>query len=168
MTRIACYCFLIACSGGQQSLADSLQAAHRLLQLADAQYHYEARTAEQTRAIIRSYASIVSMSAAVELPDELKQEISSCYANVYAWENFEDGLARILADNLTEKELLLLIDFYNDLGLPPFEIQNFRNTIAKANHIQRISQEYMWTNSASCVEHDAELILNYVATQTSI
>lgn len=167
-TRISLYCFLIACISGQQSLADSLDAAHRLMRSANVQYHYEARTAQQTRAIIRTYSSIVSMSAAVDLPAELKQQIGLCYEDVYAWKNFEEGLAQILAENLTEKELHLLTDFYDDLGLPPFEIQNFKDTIAKADHIQTVSLNYMWSHSESCVEHDAALILDYVATQMNV
>ena len=160
---VACclYCALLSTA---QAQADTLAAAHRLLRVADVKHHYEVATAEQTRAIIRTYASIVSMSASVDLPDALLQKIRNCYAQVYAWENFEHGLAQILAENLSGKELRLLTDFYNNLGLPPFEIQNFKQTIAKAGHIQEVSLDYMWANSASCVEQDAELILDYVAT----
>lgn len=162
--RIIGYCLVCALFSTEQALADSLAAAHRLLRVADVKHHYETRTAEQTRAIIRTYASIVSMSASVDLPDELLQSIRNCYAQVYAWENFEDGLAQILAENLSGKELRLLTDFYNNLGLPPFEIESFKETIAKAGHIQEVSLDYMWATSASCVEQDAALILDYVAT----
>ncbi len=162
--RIVLCCLCCALFSTQQALADSLTAAHRLLRVADVKHHFETRTAEQTRAIIRTYASIVSMSVSVDLPDALLQKIRNCYAQVYAWENFEEGLAQILAENLSEKELQLLTDFYNNLGLPPFDIQNFKQTIAKAGHIQEVSLDYMWANSASCVEQDAELILDYVAT----
>lgn len=107
------------------------------------------------------------MSADVTLPAELTRKIHNCYTEAYAWENFEDGLAQILADNLTEKELQLLTDFYTNLGLPPFEIQNFRNTIAKSTLIQEVSLDYLLANSASCVESDAELILEFVASQSA-
>lgn len=123
--RIVTFCLVCMLPGAQQAQTDSLAAAHRLLRVADVKHHYETRTAEQTRAIIRTYASIVSMSASVDLPDVLLQEIRNCYAQVYAWENFEEGLAQILAEQLSMKELQLLTDFYNNLGLSPFEIENF-------------------------------------------
>lgn len=164
-TSLVCACLYCVALGGQQSSADAFKAAQRLLQVADVQRHFETRTAQQVRAIIRSYASIVAMSVSIELPPELTRQISNCYMEVYAWENFEEGLARILAENLTEKELQLLTDFYDNLGLPPTQIQSFKETIAKAERIQEVSLEYMLSNSASCVEQDAALILDYVAQQ---
>lgn len=166
-TSLAHIGLICAALSGPLAFADSLQSAHRLLRAADVQHHYETRTVQQTRAIIRTYSSIVSMSADISLPAELTQKIFNCYTEVYAWENFEDGLAQILADNLTEKELQLLIDFYTNLGLPPFEIQNFRNTIAKSTLIQEVSLDYLLTNSASCVESDVKLILDFVASQSA-
>jgi len=148
-------------------MADSLRAAHRLLRVADVQQQYEAATQRQIQAIIRSYSSIVAMSADLNLPHELTQQINDCYVSVYAWENFEEGLAGILAENFDDSELKLLTDFYGNLGLPPTEIDKFKTAIAKSAQIQATSLEFMWTNSASCVEQDTALILDYIASQQS-
>lgn len=142
--------------------ADSLSAAQHLLQVSDTRRHYETRTTQQTNAIIRSYSSIVSMAVDLDIPDSIKQHINNCYMEVYAWENFEHGLTQILADHLTLEELQLLAGFYDNLGLPPGDIQLFKDIIAKSSLIQEKSLEYMWSNSASCVEQDAALILDYV------
>lgn len=147
--------------------ADSLKEANRLLRAAAVQHHFESARTDQTRAIIRTYRSIISMSAEVNLPPLITQRISDCYARVYAWENFEAGLAQILVDYLSDDEIGLLTDFYSNLGLPPTEIQAFKALIAKSNQIQQASLEYMTANSESCVEQDAEIILDYIATQHS-
>ena len=154
-------------SGAAQLHADPVKTAHRLLRVADAQHHFEVRTEQQIRAIIRTYASIVSMEADLDLPDDLTGHINSCYQQVYAWENFEEGLAQILAENLSEGELELLIGFYGNLGLPPTRIQAFKDLIAKSDSIQASSLEFIWANSSSCVEQDARLIREYIAAQTS-
>ena len=75
------------------------------------------------------------------------------------------GIAEIFAANLSEKELRLLIDFYSSRGLPPMDIETFKNTIAKANQIEQSSIEYIFNNSDSCVERDARLINNFLAMQ---
>ncbi len=120
---------------------------------------------DQTRKIIRTYSSIVNMSVAIALPQNLKNSIAACYAEVYAWEQFEPGIVQILAENLTQKEIRLLIDFYSDRGLPPMEIDTFKNTVAKAQEIELSSIEYIFNNSDSCVERDAELINDFLAAQ---
>ena len=126
---------------------------------------FESMALRQTRDIIRTYSSIVSMSVEVSLPQQIKNNIASCYAEVYAWENFKPGIAQILADNLSQKELHLLIDFYRNLGLPPMEIQSFKGAIAKADQIQLMSSEYIYAHSDRCVERDAELIHSYLANR---
>ncbi len=126
---------------------------------------FESMALQQTRDIIRTYSSIVSMSVEISLPQQIKNNIASCYAEVYAWENFQPGIAQILADNLSQKEMRLLIDFYRNLGLPPMEIQNFKGAIAKADQIQLMSSEYIYAHSDSCVERDAELIHSYLANR---
>ncbi|MDP6413828.1 MAG: hypothetical protein QGG54_02120 [Gammaproteobacteria bacterium] len=143
--------------------ADAIRDANRLLRVTNMGKHFDSLALRQTRGILRTYASIVSMSAEITLPEQIKNSIAACYVDVYAWEKFQPGIARILADNLSQKQLRLLTDFYLNRGLPPMEIQTFKDTIAMAEHIQYLAAEYMYRNSASCVEHDAALILGYLA-----
>ncbi|MDD9890322.1 MAG: DUF2059 domain-containing protein [Gammaproteobacteria bacterium] len=145
--------------------ADAVRDANRLLRVTNLGDRFESMALDQTRKIIRTYTSIVNMSASVALPQSLKNSIAECYAQVYAWELFEPGIAEIFAQNLSEKEIRLLIDFYSSRGLPPMEIETFKNTIAKAGQIERSSIEYIFNNSDSCVERDAELINNFLASQ---
>ena len=127
--------------------------------------HFKSLALRQTRDILRTYASIVSMSTEIALPEQITNSIAACYVDEYAWEKFQPGIARILADNLSQKQLHLLTDFYLNRGLPPMEIQTFKDTIAMAEHIQHLTAEYMYSNSASCVEQDAALILAYLANR---
>lgn len=145
--------------------ADAVRDANRLLRVTSLGSRFELMTIDQTRKIIRTYTSIVNMSASAVLPQALKNSIAKCYAEVYAWEHFELGIAEIFAANLSEKELRLLIDFYSSRGLPPMDIETFKNTIAKANQIEQSSIEYIFNNSDSCVERDARLINNFLAMQ---
>ena len=62
----------------------------------------------------------------------------------------------------------LLIDFYQDRGLPPMEIQAFKDIIKKADNIEQLSAEYIYTNSDSCVEKDVELIIAYLTGRRTI
>ncbi|MCH7817018.1 MAG: hypothetical protein IIC60_10670 [Proteobacteria bacterium] len=145
--------------------ADTNQAAKRLLRVTDIGRKFESMALQQTRDIIRTYASIVSMSVQVALPAQIKQDIAACYAEVYAWKNFAPGIAQILAENLSQKELQLLIDFYGNRSLPPMEIQTFKDILAKAGQIQQISADYIFAHSTSCVERDADLIRSYLANR---
>mgnify|MGYP007000216529 len=45
--------------------------------------------------IIRTYSSIVNMSESVVLPTGIKEQIEDCYAKVYAWDQFSQGIAEI-------------------------------------------------------------------------
>ncbi|MDA1370982.1 MAG: hypothetical protein O2971_09505 [Proteobacteria bacterium] len=153
-------CLLLFTSTGY---ADGIRDANRLIQVTEVGKRFESLAEQQTRAIIRTYSSIVSTSVEVALPAQLKNRIAACYVEVYAWDNFKAGIARILADSLSEQEMRILIDFYLDRGLAPREIQTFKDTIAKADHIRRVSAEYMLLNSKGCVVRDAELILGYLA-----
>lgn len=146
--------------------ADAIRDAKRLLQVTDTAGRFESMALQQTRDIIRTYASIVSMSVEVALPQQIKNHIAACYAEVYAWEQFQPGIAQILADNFSQKELRLLTDFYSNRGLPPMEIDTFKDIIARAEQIQRASADYIFANSASCVDRDARLIHDYLATRT--
>lgn len=163
---IALICFLLPGFGGSL-VADELRDASRLLVVTNMESQFEAMTLRQTRNIIRTYESIVASSTDATLPQSIKNTIAACYADVYAWEKFEPGIARIFADNLTEKELRLLINFYRSLGLPPNEIATFKNTIAKAEHIKQLSAEYIFSRSEGCVEQDARLILGYLDETTA-
>ena len=145
--------------------SDAIRDANRLLQVTNLGKQFELTAQRQTRDIIRTYVSILSMSLKVALPEQIKNKIASCYAEVYAWENFHPGIAQIFADNLNQKELRLLIDFYRDLGLPPMEIRAFKDLISKAEQIQRMSAEYILVNSGSCVDQDAGLIHGYLANR---
>lgn len=162
MCGVCCSALLLTASPAK---ADNLKAAQRLLAVGSVREQFETQTRLQARAIIRHYDVIVASSAAMQLPDTLKRDIADCYESVYAWEKFEPGITQIFADNLTEKELLLLTDFYDNLGLPPGDIAAFKAIIAKANAIQSQSLEYIFEHSASCVESDVERILDYVFTQ---
>ena len=166
LTIAAAFALLVSFAA-QSASADAVADASRLLRVTSLGKKFESVAQQQTRDIIRTYSSIVSMSAAVSLPTPLKQTIAECYAEAYAWENFEPGIVQILAENLSQKEIRLLIDFYRDLGLPPMEIQTFKDTIAKADQIVQISSEYILSNSVGCVDRDTALILNYLATLNS-
>ena len=148
----------------QTAQADAVRDASRLLRVTELGELFDAIAQQQTRDIIRTYSSIVSTTVEVTLPTQVKQNIAACYAEVYAWEKFESGIAQILAENLSEKELRLLIDFYQNRGLPPMEIKTFKDTIAKADRILQISAQYILENSSSCVDRDAELILGYISS----
>lgn len=167
--RISCLIISSLLTGvlafGGSASADSLQDANRLLRVTDVGKQFESMALLQTRSIIRTYSSIVSMSADSILPAQIKQAIAACYAQAYAWENFKPGIAKILADNFSQKEMRLLIDFYSNRGLPPMEIQSFKAAIAKGGLIQKMSAEYIFANSEGCVALDAELILGYLQQQ---
>ena len=147
----------------QGTSADILKDANRLLKMTGTDSRFELVSTDQTKKIIRTYSSIVNMSEAVALPKNIKDSIANCYAEIYSWENFSDGIAKILVENLSPKEMNLLIDFYSNLGLPPREIDTFKSIIKKAERIEQISFEYIYENSGSCVRHDARLINNFVA-----
>jgi len=143
--------------------ADAVRDANRLLKIADLGSRFETRAMDQTHKIIRTYSSIVNMSASIILPQKIKNSIANCYAEAYSWQRFAPGIAKIFADNLSQKELRLLINFYSNLGLSPTEIDTFKTMITKANQIERISIEYIFKNSESCVQRDAELINKFIA-----
>lgn len=141
---------------------NSLRYAKRLLQVSGTAEQFEMRTQDQIRAIIRTYLSIVNMSVDVQLPQHITRRISDCYQEAYAWENFEEGIAQIFSQKLSDKEMLLLIDFYRDLGLPPSAIDTFKSTLAKVPAIQEVSADYIFNQSAGCVAKDATAINDYL------
>jgi hypothetical protein len=143
--------------------AAEIRDANRLLRVSNVASQFESMTLLQTRNIIRTYSSIVAMSADVELPQWIKKEIAACYEQAFAWKKFEDGIAQILLDNFSKDEMSLLTDFYRSEGLPPTEIPNFKAAIAKGEMIQQLSADYIYANSEGCAEHDIDLILGFLA-----
>lgn len=142
----------------------TVAAASRLLRVTEMGRKFDSIATQQSRDIVRTYASIVSMSADVELPAHIRQSIRSCYSEVYAWKNFVGGIAEVFAAHLSDKELGLLIDFYQNRGLPPMEIPTFKQIISKANKIEQGSLDYIYGNSEGCLERDVEIIMGYLAS----
>lgn len=145
--------------------ADAVDDAVRLLRAADAGSRFTAQAERQARGIIRTYASIVNMSVDAVLPQRIRRAIAECYASVYAWENFAPGIARILADELSRRQLRLLTDFYRSRALPPAEIPTFRDAIARARRVERAAADYIYSNSVGCVERDARLIMDWLGSR---
>lgn len=143
--------------------AAEIRDANRLLRASNVASQFESMTQLQTRRIIRTYSSIVAMSADVELPQWIKAEIAACYERAYAWERFEEGIAQIFLENFSAAEMQLLTDFYQSEGLPPTEIANFKAAIAKGERIQQLTADYIFANSEGCAEQDSDLILGYLA-----
>ncbi len=158
---------IVLCCVASPIRADGLRDAMRLLHVTNTASRFESAALSQTRDIIRTYASIVSMSQEVHLPQRIRDSIAACYAEVYDWERFSTGIARILAENLSQKELRLLTDFYSDRGLPPWEIDTFKHIISKADRIARVSADFIYANSTSCVDRDAVLIHEYLGRDRS-
>jgi hypothetical protein len=169
LTQALSFTFIgVMLSLSNSASADAQREAGRLLVVTNLGNKFQSIAQEQTRIIIRTYTSIVSTSVEINLPRHLTQTIAACYSRSYAWNNFEAGIINILAEQLTEKEMRLLIDFYQDRGLPPMEIQAFKDIINKADNIEQLSAEYIYTNSDSCVEKDVELIIAYLAGRRTI
>ena len=105
------------------------------------------------------------MSESVVLPTDIKEQIEDCYAKVYAWDQFSQGIAEILSEKLSLKEIKLLIAFYSDLGLPPREIGTFKSLLTKSATIEKTSLQYIYENSASCVVKDTLLINQFILNQ---
>ena len=147
---------------------DSIDAANRLLRVTDTGELFNSTTQEQAREIIRTYSLIVANSADRSLPRHVRDAIADCYSRNFAWKNFADGIARILADHLSEKEMRLLIGFYQNRGLPPMEIDTFKQTVTKGDAIAAASAEYIYRNSTGCVGQDARLIKRFLAAPATL
>ena len=139
--------------------------ASRLLELTDIGAQFETVVVNQTKKIIRTYSSIVNMSESLVLPTDIKEQIEDCYAKVYAWDQFSQGIAEILAEKLTLSEIKLLIAFYSNLGLPPREIGTFKSLLEKSEAIEKTSLQYIYEKSASCVVKDTLLINEFILIQ---
>ncbi len=155
---------LFGCIGlATAGVEESLEEANRLLRVTGTGELFESASREQAREIIRTYSLIVASSADRSLPRQVRDAIAECYSRTYAWENFAEGIARILTDHLSEKELRLLIGIYQNRGVPPMEIETFRQTVRKGDAIAAASAEYIYDNSTGCVDHDARLIKRFLA-----
>lgn len=149
------------------SAADELDDAYRLLRITEVAREFEQATHQQTRNVIRTYDSIVAMSTDRKLPDSIKQQISACYLETYAWEKFEPGIAAIFADNLSRAELKLMIDFFSDRSVPPPKIEQFKALIARADAIEQMAIDYMFSQTDGCDEQNVRLIMNFLTAQGS-
>ena len=105
------------------------------------------------------------MTESVVLPTDIKKQIEECYAKVYAWDQFSQGIAEILSEKLSLKEIKLLIAFYSNLALPPREIGTFKSLLTKSEAIEKTSLQYIYENSASCVVKDTLLINQFILNQ---
>jgi hypothetical protein len=144
------------------AMADASRDAAKLIELANISEQFELIRQQQTRTIIRTYASIVSTEHDLELPAAVKEAISLCYEQSYDWANFEDGIVDILLENFTEKEMRLLLDFFRNRGLPPSQINAFRAIVAKGELIQRLGAEHIFTVTDGCVDLGTEAVLTYL------
>lgn len=154
---------------GSLALAETpkqLNAAERLLRAAKVGDLFEMRAQQQARAIITNYSIIIHRSTDYRLPVLVERRIAECYQNAYQWEYFAEGIARIVANNFSSEELDLLIDFHNNLGLPPNKIEQFRSTIDKAGAIHQQSIDYIFANSTGCVDQSAELIIEHLRSNS--
>lgn len=161
--RISCLSLLCFTLLSPAVGAAELRDANKLLRASNVAHQFETMTLRQTRNIIRTYSSIVAMSADVELPQWLKNEIATCYERAFAWENFEAGIAQIFLENFSRDEIQLLTGFYQSEGLPPMEIANFKAALAKGELIEQLTAEYISANSDGCAEQDIDLILGFLA-----
>jgi hypothetical protein len=143
-------------------MADASRDATELIELANISEQFELVRQQQTRTVIRTYASIVSTELGLELPADVKEAISLCYQQSYDWTNFEDGIVDILLENFTEKEMRLLLDFYRNRGLPPSKIDAFRDIVAKGELIQRLGAEHIFTVTDGCVDLGTKAVLTYL------
>ena len=102
------------------------------------------------------------MEAGVELPNPIRAAIADCYKREYAWHKFERGFAVILSQHLSAVQIDLLIGFYRNQGIPPNQIQRFKNAIASAGAIAANSADLIYTTSPGCVQQDSQLIRRYL------
>lgn len=162
----ACAATLVALffllSGLPEVHADKLEEVEQLLHISNAGDRFEARANDQAKRLIYQYSVIVRRNTNYRLPGSLERRIAACYADQYRWENFAPGIARILAANLSDQELQILIDFHRNLGLPPSAIEVFRRTAAKADLISELSADYIFSQSRGCLEQDVQLILDHL------
>ncbi len=154
--------FILLGLSAQPSLADAIADAERLLRVSETERHFQFAAHKQTSDLLRVYSSIVAMSANVKLPSHITREIEYCYHDAYAWDRFSTGIAEILAQHFSSKELQLLTDFYRNRGLSPLDIESFKQAISKAPGIEEQTAAYMFGRSHGCVEQASQLINKYI------
>lgn len=154
--------FLLLLSAPVLASADAQRDANTLLRLTNINQQFERARIQQTRDIIRTYSLITNDNVNLNLPAHVKSTIIECYENNYDFEKFRQGIADILVDTYTEKELEILVDFYRDQGHPPSEIEAFKQIVAKAETIQTIAAEYILDNSEGCVEEGTQSVLDFI------
>ena len=103
------------------------------------------------------------METGVELPNLIRTAIKNCYAREYAWHKFKRGFAVILSQHLTAVQIDLLIAFYRNQGIPPNQIQHFKDAIASASAITANSADLIYATSLGCVKQDAQVINRYLS-----
>ncbi len=147
--------------------ADALDDAYTLLRLTHIDRQFDAARDTQVRDIIRTYSLILREQAGIQLPRRIERAIFDCYEQSYNFTNFQLGIAEILVQTFSEKELELLKDFHSDLSLPPSAIGEFREIVAKAELVRTISAEYIFNNTEGCVEQGSNLVMEFLSSQTS-
>jgi hypothetical protein len=145
--------------------ADNLSEAQRLLRVAETGAAFENQARWQARQLIHNYSVIINRNSNYRLPAQLQRRIADCYEQVYRWENFAQGIARILAENFSPEEIQLLIDFHRNRGMPPGKIDLFKSAMAKSGRISEQSADFIFTQTRGCVAQDAELILEHLQQQ---
>ncbi len=159
---VALSCLWLLSGGLRAESPAQLQAAGQLLRAAQVGDLFETRARQQAQQIIHNYSVIIQRNTDYRLPVVLERRIEACYRDTYQWKFFEPGITRIVADAFSREELELLIDFHNNLGLPPNKIALFRNTIGKADWVHEQSVDFIFNNSNGCVDQDAELIIRHL------
>jgi len=159
------FLIVILLSAPALARADALADAFTLLRITNIAQQFDAKRAQQTRDIIRTYTLIVTELSATQLPQSIKAAITQCYEESYDFGQFERGIADILVKTFSAKELELLVDFHSDLALPPSQIKAFRDIVAKAKIVQTTGAEFIYNNSEGCVQKGANLVIDYLNSQ---
>jgi hypothetical protein len=148
--------------GMPSARADNLRLAYQLLKVTGVEDEFQKAADLQTADIVRTYALIFQDSTDTDLPESIKQEISLCYQRVYAWDNFEAGIATIFAENMSQSDLRILIDFFSDLSVPPPQIPQFKELIGRAHVIEQRALNYMFDQSEGCDARNVGVIRSYL------
>jgi len=162
--------FLSGCIATSPAAAgdESIEEANRLLEVTGTGEMFDSAARDQARQIIRAYSLIVASSADRALPPHVREAIAECYRHNYAWENFAAGIARMLTDHLSDKEIRLLIGIHENRGLPPMDIETFRQTVRKGDAIAAAGTDYIYRNSTGCAGRDARLIKRFLDGDFSV
>ncbi|MFK7864857.1 MAG: hypothetical protein AB8B95_11600 [Pseudohongiellaceae bacterium] len=158
----ACITTTLVCLASTLIYADADRDANRLIQLSNVRELFENTRDEQTRMVLRTYASILETKGGYSLPREIREEIAFCYEARYDWSRFEDGIVDILLTTFSDKELQLLLDFFRNRSVPPNEISAFRAIVAKAEKVQSLGAEHIYNTTEGCIELGTQRILKFL------